>query len=106
MLKIPNICGSLRTGYRRLLRRRVAACAIGIALLALVAPPVTAQTIEELKKELEQLKADNETRVKALEARLAQLEQSQSSTKREVESNKSTMTESDFEQLMQTIADG
>jgi maltoporin len=74
---------------RRRLPRAVAV-AVCAACLALAAP-ARAQSPEDLKREIEQLKSDYEARIKTLEERLAALERDQVTTKKDVASIQPTV---------------
>jgi maltoporin len=70
------------------LLRRAAAAAVCAACLALFNAPARAQSVEDLRREIEQLKGDYEARIKALEERLAALEREQAATKQDVDATK------------------
>src|SRR4051812_22980577 len=90
IIRFTISCASSRARDLRWLLRTIVVVAICATLLAFVVAPARAQSAqsaqspEDLRKELDQLKADYEARIKALENRLAELEREQSTTKQSV----------------------
>lgn len=66
------------------MRIRTVLAAIFVACVVLLAEPARAQSPEDLRREVDQLKKDYEARIKALEDRLAALERAPAATKDEV----------------------
>ena len=82
--RIPTPPRPPRAPEPRRLARRAAAFALCFVCLAVVAPAARAQSPDDLRREIDQLKSDYEARIKQLEERLAALEREQNATKKEV----------------------